>query len=410
MPSLFAGTENFVPAFQGRQLAIESGRGAGASISRGMNTAEARKRGELAREESEFSRGMSSEQTGRLPALKSWLDSQIRDDEPMPFTGETSASTGLDLPPPRDWARSGSGETLNVAKAQKIINAFTADPSWLADPRTAHAANAIFGAASKVVGMNVQLEKVNSQLEGAQARNSISRDVGRSLLKMSELGGNASRTAAKWNKLGDNGRPLWEDSSNWEAIMEDASKYENPAGKASSLTMQDGTVLQGFTDRFGNFHQSQMQTIGAQQQATASNIDKRFENQKELAGVKFQNQKDLMKDKAFWSALGTEEKTILGRYDKAYSSALREVENFQKAGVLDSDNRMISARARVADLAIKQQKFLDLVRPEPEGAAGITNATTTAAPSTEKVRVRGPNGQTGKAFSGQTLPEGWSFE
>lgn len=33
--SLFNGVENFTPAFTGRQLAIESGKGAGQSISRG---------------------------------------------------------------------------------------------------------------------------------------------------------------------------------------------------------------------------------------------------------------------------------------------------------------------------------------------------------------------------------------
>ena len=40
MPSLFGGVENFTPAFTGQQLAIQAGQGAGASISRGMQTAQ----------------------------------------------------------------------------------------------------------------------------------------------------------------------------------------------------------------------------------------------------------------------------------------------------------------------------------------------------------------------------------
>lgn len=126
---------------------------------------------------------------------------------------------------PKQFANSGSGQTLNVAKAQRIIQAFTDDPSWLADPRTSGAANAVFGAASKVIGMNIQLERANAQAEAAKARNSTAGMVGKSLLKLAEGGGEGAKWAAQWYAPGNDGNAKYEDPATWADILRGFENY-----------------------------------------------------------------------------------------------------------------------------------------------------------------------------------------
>lgn len=54
--ALFDGVQNFTPAFTGQQLAIQSGQGAGQSISRGMQTAQRGKAQDLNEREFEFNK------------------------------------------------------------------------------------------------------------------------------------------------------------------------------------------------------------------------------------------------------------------------------------------------------------------------------------------------------------------
>lgn len=79
------------------------------------------------------------------------------DIETQPFTDGTGTSTNYSQP-----QSEGKMPPLNLARAQHILDRFTEDPSWLANPRTSHAANAIFSAASKVVGMGIQMERVTN--------------------------------------------------------------------------------------------------------------------------------------------------------------------------------------------------------------------------------------------------------
>lgn len=77
MADLFAGVQNFVPAFQGRQLAIQAGQGAGQSISRGMQTAQRGKALQLEQEQFKFKQDQYKDSIQRLDMFKKWLDSQI---------------------------------------------------------------------------------------------------------------------------------------------------------------------------------------------------------------------------------------------------------------------------------------------------------------------------------------------
>lgn len=72
---------------------------------------------------------------------------------------------------PKQWANhETSNRTLPLDKAHKIVQFYTDNPSWLADPRTSHAAEAVLGSATKVISLNMQLEKAGAQGEASRIR------------------------------------------------------------------------------------------------------------------------------------------------------------------------------------------------------------------------------------------------
>lgn len=185
---------------------------------------------------------------------------QVDFPESNPETDSTPASSPRPMfvtanqPQPKT---STTPDTLNLDKAQKIIKALTDDPSWLADPRTSHAANAVFGAASKVVSMNLQMEKLMSQAEAAKAKNSMTRQVATSLLKMAESGPEGASIASKWYAQGSDGKQLWEDPSNFSSILADykihSAKDIKPKG--IEISMPDGSKVQAtYNPATGAFH------------------------------------------------------------------------------------------------------------------------------------------------------------
>lgn len=149
-------------------------------------------------------------------------------------------------------------ETLDVTRAKNIIQKFTDDPSWLADPRTASVANGIFNQASKVLGMHLQMERLQSQSEAALARNSITKEVAKSLLKMAESGPEGAGVAARWYALGDDGKPLYENPANASAIFQDYSKHslaKDVQPKPITIEMEDGTKINAiYNPQTGSHH------------------------------------------------------------------------------------------------------------------------------------------------------------
>lgn len=69
--SLFDGTQTFTPAFTGRQLAIEAGKGAGQSLSRGMGSVTSGKSQGLQQQKFNADQMMQSKQ---MEALDGWMN------------------------------------------------------------------------------------------------------------------------------------------------------------------------------------------------------------------------------------------------------------------------------------------------------------------------------------------------
>lgn len=69
--SLFDGVQNFTPAFTGQQIAIEAGKGAGQSISRGMSGATNSKSQGLQQQKFDADQMMQGKQ---MEALDGWMN------------------------------------------------------------------------------------------------------------------------------------------------------------------------------------------------------------------------------------------------------------------------------------------------------------------------------------------------
>lgn len=124
---------------------------------------------------------------------------------------------------------------LTTENAYKTMQFFQENPRYLSNPYTRHAAESVFGAATKIISTSIQLERVNALTEAAQARNGVARDVSRNLLKMQMMGGKPAEVAAEFNALGADGQPLWHDSSTWAEIMRRSSTVisEHESSKAA---------------------------------------------------------------------------------------------------------------------------------------------------------------------------------
>lgn len=300
-------------------------------------------------------------------------------DQTNTYTGDMSeAMTSADLPP----ISTAQPKTLTVDKANKIIRAFTDDPSWLADPRTSHAANSVFAAAAKVVGMNMQMERLTNASAAEKVKNEFTKQKVDALAKLSPL------------------------------VPEDDELGQSELGRLNSMVGSPDFNLQEFSAGVSRLQSkykapTPLSLIEARDKAVQKHIEMRAETQGGLAEKRFQNQKELMRQKELWGSLATEEKTILGRYQKDYDSATRMIENLQKAGVTEDDPRMVAANIKRGLVAERQTKFLEAVRPEM-----TTTAPTATQPSAsvKRVRVTGPNGEKGTVVEGESLPQGWSFE
>lgn len=295
-------------------------------------------------------------------------------------------------------APAASGSTLDVAKAQKIIKAFTDDPSWLADPRTSHAANSVFAAASKVVGMNMQLERVNALSEASKARNSISSRVGQSLLKLAETGEVGAGIAAKWYALGDDGKPLYENPANASAIFEDYKSHV--AGTAKQFS--HGPIATAYenaraAEEAGNFDEAQIHRDYAAKLAGHSlKTDEQIAEKAKASKI---------------ATLTTDLRSLETKYDSANAEYKKQLK-LHPGTAEEPESQEASAFRAKAEYFLRQknakQKQIDaLTAPTPATNAPATSAP---APTAKRVRVVGPNGEKGTVIQGETLPQGWSLE
>lgn len=106
--------------------------------------------------------------------------------EEAPSSISMPATPGGSPPPGWDSSKTNSG-TLNVARARHIVNKLTADPSWLIDPATAHAASAVFGAATKVIGMQLDIERATNTSDARKSQNEFTKLKIRGLNSLSGL-------------------------------------------------------------------------------------------------------------------------------------------------------------------------------------------------------------------------------
>lgn len=123
---------------------------------------------------------------------------------------------------------------MTLDNAWKIYNWYQQEPQWLANNRTRHAAEADLAHAARIISMNMQMERVGAMAEASKARNSIAREIGTSLLKLSESGRGGAAIAAKWFALDDQGKPLYENPTNATAIFKDYESHIKPSPESTA--------------------------------------------------------------------------------------------------------------------------------------------------------------------------------
>lgn len=159
-----------------------------------------------------------------------------------------------------------SSRTLSLDKAKKIIKAYTENPSWLADPRTSHAANSVFSAAAKVVGMNIQMERINAQAEATKLKlNTDTRLINHlndGLAKLKDM----TVVAAIRDEVQANG-PTPKAISMLNQQLESEKPLLEP--EPMSMTLNDGTEVVGWVDpktrKFTQYRPPQERSGGATQ-------------------------------------------------------------------------------------------------------------------------------------------------
>ena len=209
-----------------------------------------------------------------------------------PFQGDTSEADPLpqvkrftSFTPP---AKTDS-PNLDLVKAQKILKFYEDQPQWLAHPFTQHAATADLANAGRIITGHIAIRKANTEAEIAIARNSTGTKVGNSLLKLAEGGGDGAKWGAQWYALGDDGKPLYENPKNWEAII---SGYETNATKQvgtepMSMKLEDGTVIQGWKNlKTGHFTTDPAYAIGARLDSSKQLLEEKFKQQLALIDPK----------------------------------------------------------------------------------------------------------------------------
>lgn len=137
-------------------------------------------------------------------------------------------------------ARTNIPERLDVEKAYRIMNRLAANPSWFEHPKTKHMAEAAYITAGKIVSLNLQMERLSANAESARGQNLTANQVGSSLLKLAEGGGEGAKWAAQWYAAGENGKAKYMDPNNWEQILKG---YENHSIEKKGVAPTDVQLL-----------------------------------------------------------------------------------------------------------------------------------------------------------------------
>lgn len=259
--------------------------------------------------------------------------------------------------------------TLNVERAQHILNKFTTDPSWLADPRTSRAANSIFSAASKVIGMNIQLERVNNQSQVARSQQLMLKNQ---LAMVEEVAKSNPEAVAHFYVPDEQGNMGVTDLKNMPAIAALHKQYVAPKDiqpKAMSVTLGDGTIVQGVYNPATGAFQEQKQPASPE---IAANKRHTVQLEREISAL----------EKQYVAANADYLKAMAGKKTP------------------DTEAKGFKAKADYYRAQQKQkQDALEKLRTTPEPAA-----------TQKRVRVIGPGGKRGTVVEGESLPEGWSLE
>lgn len=347
--ALFNGTENFVPAFEGQRTALQAGSQLQHGLAQGMAFG-------LRKREMDAEERQRMEQLSALGKMTGF----VKEGAPIP-----SKDTNF-----------------NVSAATHLINKFVEDPSWLVNPYTSKVATAMAGTAAEVVKLHLDGMRIKAASEAETGGTLTANRVGSSLLKLAEGGDEGADWASQWYALGEGGQPRYKDPANWETILKGyRDRSVAPGEFPDTVQMEDGTVLQGLRNPKTGVFKVHKTPKSESDEYTV----KEFDGHKFLTGSGFK-------------PIPLNSLTPEGKID-----AQVQIETLRSLRKMTEDASDPEERK---NLIQRQQNVLKVLKDITSGGS----ATTTATTAPEKVRVKGPNGQTGTVPKGATLPEGWTLE
>lgn len=276
---------------------------------------------------------------------------------------------------------------MTVQRAAALIDKFTRDPQFLANPFTANAANAVLNQATKVVSMSTQLERANNSSELARVQAFQDRGDIKSFQTLSPF-----LTPDELASITDDeGKfALTKDSRiNLRRLQGFYADRINPKAK-DEKTFAPGPIKTAFDNA---------DAADAAGRPEEAEVHRSYA--KSLAGLAPKNP-DTVSDKAKASSL----KKLEDLDFKLAQEYAKHQKEWRIATSLKNDEDIRKAEASA--LAVKQQR--DELAPQISALQRSDTASSPAASAQEKVRVKGPNGQTGTVPKSATLPEGWTLE
>lgn len=257
---------------------------------------------------------------------------------------------------------------MTLENAYHALDYYMRKPQWLANPRTKHAAEAHLAAATKIVGMSVQMEAVNAKVDIANFRLSTDRrlvsDLNKGVAKLENL----EVVSAITREVEENGpSPLAISMMNSQLRKEAEER-----AKTATAIKTDGQIISGDAR-----HENRMEEIEASKKGRDSNTFevREYDGHKFLTGSGFKP--------IPLNSLTPENKIEA----QVAMETLRSLRKMTEDATDPTEKK---------NLIQRQQNVLSTLREITGGGPPSTAPATNApAASTDKIRVTKPDGTTG---------------
>lgn len=298
----------------------------------------------------------------------------------------------------------------SLRRAYHTLSFYQRNPQWLADPDTKHAANADLANSSHIIGMNIQLEKLNLDTEGVRVKNSITSGRIKALDAIAPHVPSGNDTAQKL--LGEAtemiGTPEFNLSRFSSIVGYLQSNFGNDSGSPDVVIKLQEELRRKKADK--NADPAEIKAIENRISRMSANDETKLASKIK----EWEAQRDFRYDAMNQQSLVTLQREVRQNIIEK-KATLAELQSGKKMDTADAEIVTRGLKSLEDDLAGIESS---LSKRSGKSAPAYPAADPTQAPATEpakpaaanRVRVKGPDGKTGSVPAGTKLPQGWTFE